>query len=188
MPTNENLFLPVLLGTGREGRASEAAAHFVMTELAKTGVQTALFDVRELVTPATVGRGRLDPRTQPWQVAMLRADGLVIVTPEYNHGYPGELKIVMDSLYAEYAHKPVALCGVSMGPFAGVRVVEQLRQVVIELSMVPLRNAMYFAGAQQAFGADGQPTDAALATRLKPMFDELLWYAHALKTARESKG
>jgi NAD(P)H-dependent FMN reductase len=130
--------------------------------------------------------GRLDPRSEPWQEAMLRADGLVIVTPEYNHGYPGELKIVLDSLYGEYVHKPVAICGVSMGPFGGVRVVEQLRQVVIELSMVPLRNAMYFSGARQAFGEDGQPLDAALVTRLQPMFDELLWYARALKQAREA--
>jgi NAD(P)H-dependent FMN reductase len=187
MPTNESLFLPVLLGTGREGRASDAAARFVMAEVGKTGAQTALFDVRDLVTSATVGLGRLDPRGQPWQEAMQRADGLVIVTPEYNHGYPGELKIVLDSLYGEYAHKPVALCGVSMGPFGGVRVVEQLRQVVIELSMVPLRNAMYFSGIKQAFGADGQPADAALTARLKPLLDELLWYAQALKAARESK-
>jgi NAD(P)H-dependent FMN reductase len=184
MPANEELFIPVLLGTGRDGRASDKAANFVLAELRKTGVRTALLDVRDMTTPATVGGGHMNPATKPWQEAMLQADGLVIVTPEYNHGYPGELKIVLDSLYGEYAHKPVAICGVSAGGLGGARVVEQLRQVVIELSMVPLRNAMYFTSIGQAFGPDGLPTDSSVYNRLKPMFDELLWYGHVLKAGR----
>ena len=164
------------------------AAQFILDEVKKAGFKSVLFDVRDLVTPATIGHGQIDQADKPWQEAMLKADGLIIVAPEYNHGYPGELKIVLDSLYGEYAHKPVGLCGVSIGPFGGVRVVEQLRQVVIELSMVPLRNAVYFSGINQTFGPNGQPADAALPGRVKPMLDELAWYAHALKAAREAKG
>ena len=57
---------------------------------------------------------------------MRRADGYIIVTPEYNHTYPGLLKHVLDLNYKEYLHKAVGVCGVSAGPFGGVRAIEAL--------------------------------------------------------------
>lgn len=61
---------------------------------------------------------------------MTRADGLVIVSPEYNHGYPGEMKLMLDQLYKEYNRKPVGICGVSSGALGGARMVEQLRLIL----------------------------------------------------------
>ena len=74
---------------------------------------------------------------------MLAADGLIVVSPEYNHGYPGPLKEVLDSLYEEYEHKPIGICGAG-GGLGGSRAVEQLRLVAIELKLVPIREALYF--------------------------------------------
>lgn len=186
MTDHAELFIPVLLGTGREGRASEKAARLVHEEIKKAGVASVLIDARDYAMAATHASWQPRPENKPWQEAMAKADGLIIVAPEYNHGYPGELKIVLDSLYKEYARKPVAICGVSSGPFGGTRLVEQLRQVVIEFSMVPLRNVVYFSNIVQTFNDDGSLKDGAVRERLKPMFEELFWYARALKAARAS--
>ena len=88
--TNRPLFIPVILGTTRKGRASENIARFVFGEAQKfAGVETELIDIRELKFPTDdAGEAIKDPT---FSAAMLRADGIVIVTPEYNHGYPGML-------------------------------------------------------------------------------------------------
>jgi len=181
-----DLYIPLLLGTGHEGRWSEHAAKFVLEQIKTAGIDTELFDVRDHSFPETHGPKQPNDRTAKWREAMARADGLVIVTPEYNHGYPGELKIMLDALYKEYFHKPVAFCGVSDGALGGARCVEQLRQVVVELHMVAVRDAVYFMNCDKLF-AGGTITDPAYVERCKPMIAELLWYARALKPARLAK-
>ncbi len=184
----ENLFIPVLLGSGREGRMSEKAARCVYAKLAELpGVESVFLDVRDFDHRFTVppwGKGGADERPTTWKEIMGKADGLVIVSPEYNHGYPGELKLFLDTLYDEYARKPLGICGVSSGALGGGRMVEQLRLVAIELKMVPLRNAVYFPNVKTLFGEDGSPTDPSFAKRLEGFFAELLWYARVLKPAR----
>jgi len=177
------LFIPVLLGSIRDERVSDKAAAYVAKLLNERGIKS------EVVDPKTYHRAESleQQRPKPWSTIMQKADGLVIVTPEYNHGYPGALKEMLDSCYAEYAHKPVAICGCSMGPFGGARVVEQLRQVMIELSMVPMRNAVYFSNHNDLWNADGSIKDPSYAERIRPLLDELAWYAEALKNQRESK-
>jgi NAD(P)H-dependent FMN reductase len=179
-----NLRIPVLLGTGRDDRRSAAPAAYVAARLAAYGVDSELFDVREVATAMTHHSSQVSDRTARWREVMAESDGLVIVAPEYNHGYPGELKIVLDALYDEYARKPVSICGVSSGPMGGVRCVEQLRQVAVELRMVPTRNAVYFSNVKTLFDGDGAITDPAYDARLQAMFDELAWYARALSAAR----
>lgn len=171
------LVIPVLLGTAREGRQSEKAAAYMVQQLIAAGFDAPLVDVRDISTCATFHSKNPQPKIMPWKELMARADGLVIVTPEYNHGYPGELKIVLDSLYAEYARKPVGICGVSAGGFGGVRVVEQLRPVMVALQMLPLKNAVQFSGIETF-----EPTNYDAAA--KTFCEELQWSAQALKNAR----
>src|SRR5881275_1245979 len=125
MDTNRPLFIPVILGTTRQGRASESVARFVFEELSKhAGVETELIDIRDLKLPTDdAGEAIKDSK---FSAQMSRADGLVIVTPEYNHGYPGMLKHVLDTNLKEYIHKAVGIVGVSAGPWGGTRVVENL--------------------------------------------------------------
>src|SRR3954462_5602891 len=112
------LYIPLILGTPRKGRASENVARFVSGELSKReGVETELIDVRELRL-ATDDEGE-DIKDAEFSSKMRRADALVIVVPEYNHGYPGLLKHALDSNLKEYIHKAVGLCGVSAGGFGG---------------------------------------------------------------------
>jgi len=94
-----NLYIPVLLGTARKDRRSENVVRFVHEITEKYGVQTELIDVRNLLTAATVPSWEDGEHTDEWRKTVRRADGLVIVSPEYNHSYPGELKILLDKAY-----------------------------------------------------------------------------------------
>src|SRR5437867_9452021 len=116
MEHSRPLFLPVILGTTRQGRMSLSAARLVTGEVAKqAGVETELIDIAQLPLPtADAGEGI---KEAAFAAKMNRADALVIVAPEYNHGYPGLLKHVLDSCLKEYIHKAVGIVGVSAGPF-----------------------------------------------------------------------
>ncbi|MBL7045850.1 MAG: NAD(P)H-dependent oxidoreductase [Parcubacteria group bacterium] len=182
------LFIPVLLGTGRVDNNSSNVAKFLVGELEKVGiVETKLIEVGEMGFSVTVppwGLGGTDEKPTEWQKTMDRADGLLLVTPEYNHGYPGELKLALDSLYKEYEKKPVAICGVASGGFGGARAVENIKPVLGELKMVIAKNSLYFSKVKDLFDENGNITDQSLSERAPRMFDELVWLADALKTKR----
>lgn len=177
------LNIPVLLGTAREGAASDAVAIYVNRQLLNRGIASELIDPADYHEKKTFEKEHI----KPWADIMNAADGLVIVTPEYNHGYPGPLKEMLDALYEEFARKPVAVCGVSSGGLGGARVVEQVKLVTIELHMVPIRESVYFSGVRDLFNEDATIKDASYDARVGKLIDELVWYAEALKSAREGK-
>lgn len=183
----DKVFIPILLGSARDGRWSEHAAKFVLEEAKNYGqFETQLIDVRDFVTKPATEVAMTKEKANEWSAKMTRADGLIIVSPEYNHGYPGELKLMLDQLYKEYNRKPAGICGVSSGALGGARMIEQLRLVLIEFQMVPARTAVYFANAHALFGGDGKITDESYKDKVKGLFDEVLWYAKALKAARQA--
>jgi NAD(P)H-dependent FMN reductase len=138
------MYIPVILGTAREGRQSEKVARYMVEEVKKAGAESEIVDVRSYRLEATDNTKKSD-RAEKLARIVVKADGLVIVSPEYNHGYPGELKMMLDLLYEEYRGKPVLICGVSVGTFGGTRMVEQLRLVCIGLGMLPINSALYFS-------------------------------------------
>jgi NAD(P)H-dependent FMN reductase len=177
---NYLMYIPIILGTAREGRRSEKAAQFVLRELQKQpDVETEIIDVRDYRLGATDDSGEQETAKKYIQ-KVTAADGFIIVSPEYNHGYPGELKMMLDMAYKEYNKKPVAICGVSNGGMGGVRMTEQLRLVAIELQMVPISKAVYFSNVKTLFDEQGNITDESYYERLKKVFEELLWYTKAL--------
>jgi NAD(P)H-dependent FMN reductase len=183
----DDLHIPIILGTAREGRESEKAAKFMLQEATKYGLKnTEIIDVRDFRIKATDNTLGL-PEAKKLSQKIKKADGLIIVTPEYNHGYPGELKMMLDMLYEEYFQKPVGFCGVSFGALGGARSVEQLRLVCIEFHMVPIREAVYFPTIQKLFDENGAIKDESVHGRVGKFLDELVWYAKALKPARETK-
>ncbi|HLR93530.1 MAG TPA: NAD(P)H-dependent oxidoreductase [Jiangellaceae bacterium] len=117
-----------------------------------------------------------------------RADGFIIVTPEYNHGYPASVKNAMDHTFIEWRRKPVAFIG--YGSVGGARAIEQLRQVVIELEMAPLRHAVHILPDVMGSATSGNdPSDvsafAPLQPKLATMIDDLLWWSIALAAHRD---
>ena len=115
-----------------------------------------------------------------------RADAFVLVAPEYNHGYPGMLKHLLDTNLKEYIHKPVGLCGVSAGPWGGTRVIENLLPVMRELGLVTIFWDGNFSHVRKLFDPDGRILDApAHERRMDKFLNELVWMARVLRHGRD---
>lgn len=184
MNTERPIFIPVILGTVRKGRASEAVARFVVEEIRKRdGIETELVDIRDLPLPTTDAGEAI--KDAGFSATVARADALVLVTPEYNHGYPGMLKHVLDTNLKEYIHKAVGICGVSAGGFGGTRVIENLLPVLRELGLVTIFWDGNFSGAQKLFDADGVLLDQSYVKRIDKFLKELIWMAKVLRYGRE---
>ena len=183
----DKLLLPVLLGTNRKGRNSVHAARWLAGEMEKRPeIQTKLFDAADFALPHDdYGQGLKDLFPE-WRDTIIKADGLVIVSPEYNHGYPGVLKAVLDLLLREYVHKAVAFVGVSAGPWGGTRVIEAMVPMVRELGLAVTFTDLNFSKVQNTFDAEGKLLNPAFEDRAKNFLDELVWMSSALKWGRES--
>lgn len=178
------LFLPVLLGTPRRGRMSEHAANVVWEEVVKRpGVESELIDVAALPIPFDdAGEDAKDP---VFAEKMNRADALVLVTPEYNHGYAGVLKHVLDTNLKEYIHKAVGIVGVSAGVFGGARAIENLVPVLRELGFVTIFWDVNFTSVRRRFDERGNLVDDSFLA-IDKFLDELLWMAETLRYGREN--
>lgn len=184
---DKKLFIPILLGTRRKGRESEKAARLILEKAAAhSEIETRLFDPRDFVFPMDDEGDDMKENYPEWRDAMVRADGLIIVTPEYNHGYPGSLKYCLDLLLEEYVHKAVAVCAVSRGGFGGVRVIEQLTGVVRELGLVITFQDLNVSHAPEAFDEHGRATDPKFDDRIDAFLKELVWMAKTLRWGREN--
>jgi NAD(P)H-dependent FMN reductase len=183
MPTRP-LFIPVILGTVRKNRMSEPAARVVVDELAKReGVETELVDIARMPLPTEdAGEAIKDPE---FSQTMDRADAVVIVAPEYNHGYSGLLKHVLDSCLKEYIHKAVGVVGVSAGPWGGTRVIENLLPVLRELGLVSIFWDVNFANVHKVFDSNGALLDQRYLARIDKFLKELIWMAKTLRHGRE---
>ena len=181
----DQLNIPVLLGTNRKQRNSAFVARWLFSEMEKRAeIRTRLFDVADFHMPHDdYGQGLKDQFPE-WRDAILQADGLVIVTPEYNHGYPGALKSVLDLLLPEYIHKAVAFVGVSAGPWGGTRVIEAMVPMCRELGLAVTFTDLNFPFVQKTFDAEGKLLDQAFEQRVKDFLDELVWMSRVLQWGR----
>lgn len=116
----------------------------------------------------------------------MRADALILVVPEYNHGYPGLLKHALDSNLKEYIHKAVGICGVSAGGFGGARVIQNLLPVMRELGLVTIFWDGNFSNVQSLFDANGAIADGSYVRRTDKFLAELVWMAKVLRHGREN--
>ena len=179
----------VILGTTRQGRQGEHVARWLMTRLARRAdAEFEMVDLRDhplpfFDHPVPPTSGQYGPEAQRWAQVIARGDGYIVVTPEYNHGYPAVLKNALDHVYREWNRKPVAF--VSYGAAAGgFRAAEQLRQVAIELQLMPIREQVGIPFPWMAFDDAGEPRQSGVDRALDGMVDDLLWWAHALMAER----
>src|SRR5918996_242828 len=164
----DQLNIPVLLGTSRKLRKSASVAKWLVSEIEKRPeIRTRLFDVTDFHLPHDDYGQEIKDRFPEWRDAILQADGLVIVTPEYNHGYPGALKAVLDLLLKEYIHKAVALVGVSAGPWGGTRMIEAMLPMVRELGLAVTFTDLNFPLVQGKFDSEGKLLEQAFEQRAK---------------------
>jgi NAD(P)H-dependent FMN reductase len=198
------LKIQVILGTTRPQRFSDKAASYIMQQAAGyPDLDLELVDLRDYPLPfydEPVSPVFFDsPNYQyasdvarKWTDKVAGADGYVIVTSEYNHGYPAVLKNALDYVLKEWKNKAVGF--VSYGNAGGARAVEQLRQVVVELQMFPIRHSLhippeiYMAVRNEKVPVPTEPFNPLRTGRIDRVavfFNELIWTAQALKAARE---
>lgn len=179
------LFIPLILGTARQGRESEHAARFVLERTkGRAGVETEFIDIRTLPMKLDdAGEQMKDPK---FSATIERCDALIIVTPEYNHSFPGLLKHALDMNLKEYVHKPVGICGVSAGPFGGARVIESLLPVMRELGLVTIFEDVNFGKVGTLFDERGNLLDQNFVRRVDGFLNELIWMAQVLRHGREN--
>jgi NAD(P)H-dependent FMN reductase len=185
--TKEKMFIPLILGTNRKRRESENVARWLSGKMSERGeIETNLFDVRDFDLPQDDYGTAIGKDYPEWRDAIIRADGLVIIAPEYNHGYPGILKSVLDLLLKEYIHKAVGLVGVSASPWGGTRVIEACVPMVRELGLAVTFSDLNFPQVQNKFDENGKLLDEAYDKRAVDFLDELVWMCGALRWGREN--
>jgi NAD(P)H-dependent FMN reductase len=175
--SEDQLTLAVIVGSVREGRFAPVVANwFIGRAEEQTGVRLDVIDLAE--------SGRTGGLPDEFTARIDSADAFIVVTPEYNHGYPGPLKTAIDSVYAEWRAKPVGF--VSYGGISGgLRSVEQLRIVFAELHAVTVRETVSFHMAGAQFDEDGRPRDPeSVNAAAAALLDQVTWWAHALRDAR----
>jgi NAD(P)H-dependent FMN reductase len=190
--------IAIVQASTRQGRFSDKPTTWVTAGLtARADVDVDVIDLREHLLPFfDQAPPAYTLRNYPTEdVARLgrridRADGFVILTPEYNHGYSAVLKNAMDHTFVEWRRKPIAFVG--WGNVGGARAIEQLRGVSVEFEMAPLRHAVHILPDLMRPAMNAEVFDPAVFEPLKPrldlLIDDLLWWAGALATARADAG
>jgi len=182
-------FIPILLATGRNERESERVAKYTLEMAQENGFESEIVDVRDHIQDKTIPNWQDPIPSQKWAQIMTRADGLIIVVPEYNHSFPGEFKIVFDQLFDEYKKKPVSICAVSSGGFGGTRVIEQIWNVTLAAGMVPTSYAVHFSKVKELFDKNGEIKDEKKQEydkRMEKMLQETEWFAKAMNLMKKA--
>ncbi len=190
--------ISVIVGSTRQGRFSEKPAQWIFQHLRKRKeIEARLLDLRDFpmpffdqpVPPARPGRPPYgDEVVQKWTAQIAASDGFVFVTPEYNYGPSAVLKNALDWVYPEWNRKVAAFVSYGGGA-SGVRSVQQLREIVVELQLAPIRSSVHIPVATLWAHFQGGDVDKGLAEldqKAAVMIDDLLWWTSALKTARHA--
>lgn len=194
--SKDTLNIKVIVGSTREGRFGDKPAQWIADELEKQeNMAVEILDLRDYEMPFFTEAVSPSFKTEPYKNEVVtrftqkiaEGDAFVIVTPEYNHSTSGVLKNALDWVYQEWNNKPIAF--MSYGSVGGARAVEQLRLIAVELQMAPIREAIHINGEQYfpviMGGADPLELLAKYEDKARGMITQLLWWAKALKTARE---
>ncbi|HLW94296.1 MAG TPA: NAD(P)H-dependent oxidoreductase [Solirubrobacteraceae bacterium] len=189
--------LQIIVGSTRPTRAAERVFPWIAEQAAQHGsFDVEVIDLRDWNLPffqehvGTIGDFAnptySEPAVKAWNEKLAEGDAYLVVTAEYNHSVPGELKNAIDNVFVSFAlrNKPMAFVGYSGGIAAGTRAIEHLALIAVEAEAVPLRNSVLIPFVGDAFDADGGPVNPATANALSIVLDDLSWWADALSQAR----
>ena len=173
------MHITIVLGSARKGRRSEHVARALEKCLRiHKAVDVAYVDVRDHVRlPETIppwGVGGANEVSTIWKDTVQKTDVILFVLPEYNHGYPGEWKLLVDSLSKEYTGKKAYIVGVSSGSFSGVRVADHVKPVLIELNFTVQKKGLYVGSLETVFDEGGVLIDDTVRERMSSFVDDVV--------------
>jgi len=190
-----SLNIKIILASVRDGRFGDKPAKWILGHAKKVDdIKVELLDLKDYqlpifsdaTSPAYVTGKYGKKEVDAWAKKIAEADGFIVVTPEYNHGYPATLKNNIDCIYREWNKKPISF--VSYGSTGGARVVQQLKEVAIELQMAPIRNNVHIMNPWFLTEEDGSLKAGVLDVydqNAQSLLTQLVWWAKALKEARK---
>ena len=182
----------VVFGSVRRARKGIGLARFLVGALQGRGHSAILVDPMETPLPLLdrmykeYPKGEAPEALERLAGQIRKADGIVVVSAEYNHSIPPALSNLLDHFLEEYSWRPSAIACYSAGPFGGVRAAMQLRAMLGELGMPSIPSLLPVPKVQDVFHDDGTPKDPAYPGRVSKFLGELEWYANALRAARAS--
>ena len=185
--------LSIIIGSTRPGRAGLPIADwFADRARGHGGFEIDVVDLAELNLPMLDEpnhprlRQYTHQHTKEWSARVAGSDAIVIVTPEYNHGYSAAVKNAIDYLHHEWHYKPVGFVSYG-GVAAGTRAMQQLKQVVTALRMLPLTDAVNIPFHTQFLDDDGRvQANEVMEQAADVMLDELVRVAETLRPLREA--
>jgi NAD(P)H-dependent FMN reductase len=160
----------VLTGGSRPDSTSLKAAKY-FSDFLKTKFQNVTSNYYSPLNFEIPYDGASDPK---YSEIVKNTDAFIIIVPEYNHGYPGKLKSLLDSEYSKYKDKPVMLIGWSSGGYGGVRGVENLIPVVRQLGMIVTKTNLNVSNNSSVFNEDGELIDLSFEPKMIDSINELL--------------
>ena len=189
--------LQVIVGSTRPTRSADKVLPWLVDRAEGRGdFEVEVLDLRDWPLPffqehmGTIGDFAdptySDPIVRAWNRKIAEGDAYLIITAEYNHSVPGQLKNAIDSVFLSFAfrNKPIGFVGYSVGVAAGTRAVEHLALIAIEGEAVPLRNTVLIPFVGEAFDEAGEPVSPAADIALGVTLEDLTWFANALGRAR----
>ncbi len=189
--------IAIIIASTRKSRFADKPAQWLLAEAAtRSDLTFEIVDLRDFDLPlfdevaSSAWVPSTDARAVAWQKKVAGFDGYIFMTPEYNYSIPGALKNALDQAYTEWNRKPGAAFG--YGGVGGARAVEALRAIMPALQMVPIGKAVHLAAGEffkvSPLGANGSMDEVAETLRpaVKTMLDDLSWWAHATRAARQA--
>lgn len=146
--------ITIVLGTARENNVTAKVADIVRSHVADKGFEAVFVDIKDFLFGKTMTLTDNAEEISSWVDIVAKSDGFLFVAPEYNHTYPGELKILLDSLTQEYAGKPAGIVSVSAGNYAGVRMVDALKMLLHILGFRLANRSVNVANVQTDINED----------------------------------
>ena len=187
--------IAIIIGSTRATPFADKTAQWMLKQAkARSDMQAELVDLRDFDLPlfdeaaSNKWMPSSDPKAVAWQKKIAEFDGYIFVTAEYNHSITGALKNALDQAYVEWNRKPMGAIG--YGGVGAARAVEHLRNIAVELDMVPVHGAVHIAGgdfmAVHPMGANGpmETIEDHLMGGAKNLLDDMVWWANATKAAR----
>lgn len=174
------VFVPLIIGTARKDSQTEKVGKYIFEYLSeREDLETELLDAHNY----EMGLGdEASKKIAEYSEAVERADGFLVVSPEYNHSFPGSLKMLLDLEYDNYRNKAVGVCGVSNGPWGGTRMIESLIPILKCVGMKQTQKDLQVTFCKEF----PEKKDENFDERMESMVDELVWLADTLKKGRNS--
>ncbi len=184
----------IIVGSVRPNNKSTRVAKWLEQQLKKDGrLDPELINPEDLDLPfyneemgpfglASSGKDYQNPKGRQWADKVKESKAFVIITPEYNHGYPAILKNTLDWVGPEWKHKPALLISHSWSSIGGSRAVEQLRQVLPELGLITATNAVNISAVSEKIDESGNNSDEGLSKFFAQSLEEFVTLAKKLNT------